>query len=100
MDDTNITPFCETDFFDLFDEALNAHPHLLIDIGFNRQVDWMIQIWDSTGVGIKAAPRVFCCQHRNRHVPLRKAAAWLSALLRGPEQKTVTRTNHGSPLGS
>ncbi len=54
------------DLFSVFDECVNYYPHLLIEIGYNRVVDWMVTVWNAAGCGIKAAPIVISTQSYSR----------------------------------
>ena len=45
-------------FWDLWDDALNENAMLLMDVGYNRVTNWVVAVWDSSGVGITDAPRV------------------------------------------
>jgi hypothetical protein len=62
------------DFFALFDDALEYHPFLLVEVGYNRQVDWMVHIWDGTGVGIKNAAKIMSIQESTREEAFAVAA--------------------------
>jgi hypothetical protein len=61
----------------VFDECLNVRPHLLIEIGYNRVMDWMVTVWDASGVGIAKAPKIISTQERNRDDAVREAAKQL-----------------------
>ena len=45
-------------FWELWDDALNENAMLLMDVGYNRVTNWVVAVWDSSGVGITDAPRV------------------------------------------
>lgn len=64
---------------DAFDDALNVRPHLLIEIGYTRPTDWMVHIWDATGVGIADAPKIISTQDTIRDGACREAAEQLRA---------------------
>ena len=36
-------------FFNLYDEVVNRHPFIYLEIGYNRQTDWMLQLWNKAG---------------------------------------------------
>jgi hypothetical protein len=50
------------ELIEVYEAARDIHPHLLIEFGHNRITDWMVNVWDATGVGIKAAPKIICVQ--------------------------------------
>jgi hypothetical protein len=64
---------------DAFDNALNMRPHLLLEIGYTRPTDWMVHIWDATGVGISEAPKIITTQDTSRAGACRDAAEQLRA---------------------
>lgn len=45
-----------------FENAKDKIPHLVFEIGYTRTTGYMIHMWDSSGVGIKKAPKIFTCQ--------------------------------------
>jgi len=61
----------------IFDDALNVRPHLMFVIGYTRVTDWMVTIWDATGVGIKGAPKIICTQSPDREEACREAGEQL-----------------------
>jgi hypothetical protein len=63
-----------------FDDALNVRPHLVIEIGYTRVTDWMVHVWDSTGVGIGAAPKIVTTQAHDRDEAMTRAALALRDL--------------------
>jgi hypothetical protein len=79
----------EADLAELFDEALNARPHLLFDFGYNRQVDWLVAIHDASGVGIKDAALLFSCQHHDREESVKEACEWLWSYLGKPVREVA-----------
>jgi hypothetical protein len=50
------------ELIEVYEAARDIHPHLLIEFGHNRITDWVVNVWDATGVGIKAAPKIICVQ--------------------------------------
>jgi hypothetical protein len=50
------------ELIEAYEAARDIRPHLLIEFGHNRITDWMVHVWDSTGVGIEAAPKIICVQ--------------------------------------
>ena len=52
--------------FSVFDDCLNRRSHLLLEVGYNRVTDWMVHIFDSTGVGIKNAELIISVQSHDR----------------------------------
>lgn len=72
------------DFFATFDEALNRHPHLLMEIGYNRVTDWMVIVWNASGVGIKNAPIIIQVDSRDRDEAMETAASKLEELFLSP----------------
>ena len=68
------------EFFQIVDEALNRRPHLLFEIGYNRITDWMVHVYDATGVGIKAAPLVITIQCREWTEAMTEAVAKINEL--------------------
>lgn len=71
------TESAEMALLDAFDKAMDMRPHLLIEIGYSRPTDWMVHIWDATGVGIKEAPKIICTQDTSREEACRMAAEQL-----------------------
>lgn len=71
-----------------FDDALNVRPHLVFEIGYTRVTDWMVHVWDSTGVGIWAAPKIIYTQSPDRDEALSLAAAKLRELF--PANKVLS----------
>lgn len=69
--------------FSVFDECLNYRPHLLLEVGYNRVVDWMVHIHDATGVGIKNAELIISTQSPDRDEAMAEAIQELRELL-GP----------------
>lgn len=63
-----------------FDDALNVRPHLVFEVGYTRVTDWMVHVWDSTGVGIGAAPKIVTAQAPDRDEAMTIAAAKLREL--------------------
>jgi hypothetical protein len=51
----------------------------MIEVGYNRVVDWMITIWDATGVGIKKAEVIISAQSYDRDEAMVDAIAQLRA---------------------
>lgn len=77
---------------DAFDDALNVRPHLLIEIGYTRPTDWMVHIWDATGVGIAAAPKIIIsAQDVSRAGVCREAAEQLRAKIAELERELSTK---------
>lgn len=68
------------DLFEEFERALLVRPHLLLEIGFNRVTDWMVHIYDATGVGIKAAVMIIETHHCDREDAMRLAAKQLATM--------------------
>jgi hypothetical protein len=66
--------------FSVFDECLNRHPFLLIEIGYNRVTDWKVTIWNARGVGIKDAPMVVSTSSHDREEAMAEAAQELREL--------------------
>lgn len=54
--------------FHEFEAALEERPYLLIEVGYNRVVDWMVTIWDASGCSIKDAPKVVSIQEGDREL--------------------------------
>jgi len=68
----------EHSLFSVFEECLNVRPHLLMEVGYNRITDWMIHVYDATGVGIANAEKIIATQG-DREVVMDKAAKLLAA---------------------
>ncbi len=65
------------DLFSVFDECLNRHPFLLIEVGYNRLTDWMVTIWNARGVRIADAPIVISTSSHDRGEAMAEAAGKL-----------------------
>jgi len=67
-----------------FDRANNRIPHLFMELGYNRVTDWMVHVWDGTGVGIGEAQEVISTQGE-REEACQEAATQLQELLEEKE---------------
>jgi hypothetical protein len=56
-----------------FEDAKDRIPHLVFEIGYTRITGYMIHMWDSTGTGIKAAPKIFTCQDEDFEIVAKEA---------------------------
>lgn len=70
----------ELDLMAAFDAAKDAHPHLLIEIGYTRITDWMVHVWDAHGTSIANAPKIISAQSPDRGEACREATEKLRAL--------------------
>jgi hypothetical protein len=87
----------EAEFFRLYDDAQNHHPHLILEIGYNRVADWGVHIWNSAGTTIRQAPKVVSVQAYSREEALQLAAARLiKAYPEIVSTPHLGRTNHGA----
>jgi hypothetical protein len=67
-------------FFDAWDQALNHSPHLALEVGYNRVTDWVVNVWDTAGVGLFKAPKVIFAQEPSRADALAEATQGLRTL--------------------
>lgn len=65
------------ELLDTFEQALDVRPHLAFEIGYTRPTDWMVHIWDSTGVGIGNAQKIICTQDTDKDKACADAVAQL-----------------------
>lgn len=47
------------DLREKFEDVLNSVPHLVFEIGYTRPTGWMVHLWNSSGVGIGDAKKIF-----------------------------------------
>jgi hypothetical protein len=83
-----------TDLFSVFDACLDRRPHLLLEIGYNRVVDWMVHIYDGTGLGIKNAELIISTQSPDREEAMSEAIEQLRGRFM-PELITGSGTENG-----
>lgn len=69
------------EFFELWDQALNVRPHMVLEVGYTRVTDYCVIIHDSTGVGIREAKKIISEQGCDRDLTIAKAYIKLSEYL-------------------
>ena len=77
-----------------FEDAINARPHLVFEVGYNRVTDWMVNVWDATGIGLGSAPKIITTQSHDRDEAMALAAAKLRELF--PANDAIDRQTGGT----